>query len=110
MKRRFRVVWSRVAQRDLTRIVEYIAQDSPVNARHAFRRIRKIAEHLYQSPARGRVVPELKAQGVTQYRELIVAPWRIMYRVAEKTVLVLSIIDSRRNVEDILLNRLIDER
>lgn len=110
MKRRFRAVWSGVAQRDLTRIIEYIAEDSPVNARHAFRRIKKTAENLFHSPARGRVVPELKEQGVTQYRELIVAPCRIMYRIAEKNVLVLSMVDSRRNVEEILLKRLIDER
>jgi hypothetical protein len=58
-------------------------------------------------PNQGRIVPELKEQGIQTYRELIVAPWRIVYRVSDTTVFVLSVIDSRRNVEDILLDRLI---
>ncbi|MBU1570609.1 MAG: plasmid stabilization protein, partial [Proteobacteria bacterium] len=58
-------------------------------------------------PERGRVVPELQDQGIFQYRELIVKPWRSIYRIAEREIYVLSVIDSRKNVEDILLNRLI---
>jgi toxin ParE1/3/4 len=41
-----------------------------------------------------------------QYRELIIVPWRIIYRVAENKIYVLSVLDSRQNVEDILLKRL----
>ena len=35
--------------------------------------------------------------------ELIVPPWRILYRIAVKQVYVLSVLDSRQNIEDILL-------
>jgi len=42
-------------------------------------------------------------------RELIAAPWRIVYRISDVTVFVLLVIDSRQNVEDILLNRLIKQ-
>ena len=59
-------------------------------------------------PGRCRIVPELKDQGIMQYRELIVPPWRIMFRIAEMKVYVLSVLDSRRNIEDILLKRLVD--
>jgi hypothetical protein len=50
-------------------------------------------------------VPELHQEGISVYRELVIAPWRLMYRIADGEVLVLSFIDSRRNVEDILLQR-----
>jgi len=60
-------------------------------------------------PNRGRVVPELKFYNIITYRELIVAPWRIIYRIENDTVYVLSIIDGRRNVEDLLLARLINK-
>jgi len=53
------------------------------------------------------MVPELQNQGITLYRELIIGPWRVMYRVSEDSVYVLSVLDSRQNVEDILLQRLI---
>ena len=45
--------------------------------------------------------------GIHIYRELIVAPWQIVYRISDTTVFVLSVIDSRQNVEDILLHRLL---
>jgi len=69
--------------------------------------IKQKVSALYTMPDRGRIVPELKAQGIHTYRELIIAPWRIIYRISDTTVFVLSVIDSRRNVEDILLDRFI---
>jgi toxin ParE1/3/4 len=66
-----------------------------------------IRERSHTFPDRGRIVPEVQDQGITLYRELIVPPWRIIYRISEKAVYVLSVLDSRQNVEDILLKRLI---
>ncbi|MEK6194681.1 MAG: plasmid stabilization protein, partial [Deltaproteobacteria bacterium] len=40
-------------------------------------------------------------------RELIISPWRMIYRISEMKIYVLSVLDSRQNVEDILLKRLI---
>ncbi|MEE9906138.1 plasmid stabilization protein [Chlorobium sp.] len=51
------------------------------------------------------VVEELLDQGINFYRELLIQHWRLLYRIAEDRVFILSIIDSRRNVEDILLHR-----
>ncbi|WP_363321015.1 type II toxin-antitoxin system RelE/ParE family toxin [Desulfobacula sp.] len=53
------------------------------------------------------MVPELQGQGIFQYREIIITPWRLIYRIAEQRVFVLSVIDSRQNIEDVLLMRLI---
>ncbi|MCP4683323.1 MAG: type II toxin-antitoxin system RelE/ParE family toxin, partial [Desulfobacterales bacterium] len=92
---------------DLKEIIDYIAIDSPVNALKIFQKIKKDASSLYTMPERCRIVPELKEQGIMQYRELIIKPWRIIFRIVEKKVYVLSVLDSRRNIEDILLERLI---
>ena len=59
-------------------------------------------------PERCRIVPELKQEGITLYRELIVKPWRIIFKISGSMVFIVSMIDSRRNIEDILFNRLID--
>jgi len=107
MKPRFNIVWTYVAENDLKEIIEYISLDSPHNALKILKRIKQKAANLYTLPERGRIVPELQDQGILQYRELIIPPWRLIYRIAEKKVYVLSVIDSRRNVEDILLKRLI---
>ena len=105
----YNVIWASVAEKDLLNIVEYIAEDSPQNALQILAKIKKQASSLYTLPERGRIVPELYDQGILLYRELIVAPWRLIYRIAGQEIFILSVIDSRRNVEDILLKRLIDK-
>ena len=107
MSKKYHIEWAAVAERDLKQIIDFIAVDSPVNAFQILEKIRKKATNLCTSPERGRIVPELKDQGIHIYRELMVPPWRIIYRISDTTVYVLSIIDARRNVEDILLDRLI---
>lgn len=107
MSKKYKVEWAAVAETDLKQIVDFLAANSPATALQIFKKIRQKASGLYSFPERGRIVPELQAQGINIYRELIVTPWRIVYRISEGTVFVLSVIDSRQNVEDILLNRLL---
>ena len=107
MKKVYDVIGSETSEKDLTGIVEYIAADNPSNAFEIFKEIKQKASRLYTFPERGRTVPELKDQGIVLYRELIVPPWRMIYRISGKTVYVLSVLDSRRNIEDVLLERLI---
>ena len=102
----FRVVWTRTAEADLEGIVDFIADDSVDAALAVFARIRERAATLNNFPDKGRVVPELHQHGIVQYRELILSPWRIIYRVDGSTVYVTAVFDSRRNLEDLLLERL----
>ncbi len=106
MSQKIEVIWSISAERDLLSIVEYIAHDSPSTALKILKSIKTKAKNLYLNPLRGRIIPELQSQGINHYRELIIKPWRVMYKITEKKVYVLSVIDSRQNVEDILLKRL----
>ena len=107
MKKSYDVWWSETAEEDLLSVIEYIARENPLQASKISGEIKKRAKSLSAFPDRGRIVPELQDQGITLYRELIIGPWRIMYRVSENIVYVLSLLDSRQNVEDILLKRLI---
>lgn len=107
MSSRYQVEWADVAKKDLKQIINYIAIERPGDALQIFIKIKRKASTLYTFPQRGRIVRELLDQGIQTYRELIVTPWRIIYRISDTTVYVLSVIDSRRNVEDILLDRLI---
>jgi plasmid stabilization system protein ParE len=56
-------------------------------------------------PLQGSVVPELRYHNILTYLELIGPPWRIIYKVEQNNVWVLAVIDGRRTVEDILLDR-----
>jgi plasmid stabilization system protein ParE len=108
MKHDFKVIWAGSAVQDLENIIAYIAEDSHSNAMKILLKIKKSVSDLYHSPHRGRFVPELQSQGILIYRELVIAPWRIMYRVSDQTVFVLSVFDCRQNIEDILLKKLIN--
>lgn len=110
MKPRHSVMWSEIAEKDLIAVIEYIANDSPSRAYEIFKDIKKKASTLHSFPERGRIVPEFREHGITQYRELIVGPWRIIYRAINQHVYVLSVLDSRRNLEDLLLQRFIGQK
>jgi len=107
MSGNYKIEWAEVAENDLKSIIEYIAEDSPVNALKILKKIKQKASSLYTLPERGRIIPELQDQGILIYRELIIPPWRIIYRISEMKVYVLSVLDARQNVEDILLKRMI---
>ena len=103
----YRVLWTEVAEKDLREVIAFLAADNPQNALSVLEKIRDKAATLFASPERGRVVPELHSCGIFVYRELMISPWRVLYRIAEHNVYVTAVLDSRRNVEDILLHRLI---
>jgi toxin ParE1/3/4 len=107
MNQKYLVAWAGVAQHDLKQIIDYITIDSPGNASPILQKFKQKVSDLYTMPDRGRIVPELKGQGVHIYREIVISPWRVIYRMSDTTVFVLSVIDSRQNVEDILLDRFV---
>ena len=100
------VRWSDGAFGDLQAIVEFIAIDRPVAAKETLRKIRDKSESLRFAAEKGRIVPELERQGIREYRELVISVWRVVYRITPGSVDVLLVVDSRRNVEDVLLMRL----
>ncbi len=106
---RYQVCWAESAYRDLEAVVDYIASESINAAIDIYRRIKEKTSTLERLPSRGRVVPELRFHNIASYRELIVSPWRIIYRIEKRSVYVLAVFDGRRNVEDLLLARLINE-
>jgi plasmid stabilization system protein ParE len=106
--KKYRVQWAEAAGKDLESVVEYIAQENIQIAIKIFDKIRSSVSTLEKMPQRGRIVPELQKHGIDIYREIIVVSWRIIYRISGLNVYVFAAIDSRRNVEDILLDRLIN--
>jgi addiction module RelE/StbE family toxin len=104
---KYSVLWTKTAARDLENIIDYIARDSRDRAIEILQAIRTAASALTSMPERGRIVPELQVHGISTYRELVIPPWRLIYRTEGKNVISLSVIDGRRNLEDILLERLL---
>jgi toxin ParE1/3/4 len=85
------VRWSESARGDLDVVIDYIALDSVENALAVLDRLEQRAQSLRIAAERGRVVPELSAIDVFQYRELIERPWRIIYRIEPDQVVILDV-------------------
>jgi toxin ParE1/3/4 len=95
------------AKKDLREIIKYISKNNPMNALNVLNKIESRINSLNQFPEKGGYVPELLKNNIKDYRQLIESPWRIIYRIDNNIVNVLVIIDSRRNVQDILVERLL---
>ena len=107
MKEAFEILWAAVAEKDLFGIIDFIADDDSGVALEILNKIRAGTAKLDHSPMRGRIVPELLRQGISRYREIVIKPWRVIYKIEKKKVFVVTVIDGRRNVEDVLLARLL---
>lgn len=107
MSKTYKLEWTANAKDDLLNIVAYIKKDSPSIANDTYQKIRKKANSSNFFPLKGRVVPELQKEGITLYREVVASPWRILYKVGNDTVYIMAILDSRQNVEELLLQKLL---
>lgn len=80
------ILWSGPALQDLKQIRAWVARDSPDVARRLASKIRKGVENLADFPMAGRVVPEI---GIKTYREIIVRPYRVIYKVLDHDAIVI---------------------
>ena len=103
------VFWTASANRDLVDIVDYLAEESLEGAAAFVDRVDQELTHLLEFPQIGRVVPELERNNVTRFRELVLSPWRVVYREEKEQIFIVVVLDARRNIEDLLLKRLLRE-
>jgi len=103
----YSVIITESAKFDLKEIIAFIAKNNPMNASKILKRIEDKINSLKKFPERGGYVPELLKHKIKDYRQLIESPWKIIYKIDNNIVNVLIIIDSRRNTQDILVEKLI---
>ena len=108
---RFIVQWTQTAVEDLLSIIDYVVdRDGAVAAEHLYGQITHAVAGLETMPLRCRVVPELQAEGIDGYREVLVGPYRLMFTVRGSDVVLLTAVDGRRDLGDLLIERALRER
>jgi addiction module RelE/StbE family toxin len=85
--------WSARARADLKAIHDYIAKDSPTNAKTVVHEILARAATLPETPRIGRRVPELDDPDI---REVPVHSWRVIYQLRGETVFIVTLVHRRR--------------
>ena len=105
---RYRVLLTMGAEQDLEAIYDYSAEfDAPANADHVLDRLMATAEQLAVMPERGRYPRELLDLGIKDYRQALFKPYRLIYRVMGRDVVVFVIADGRRDMQSLLTRRLL---
>jgi toxin ParE1/3/4 len=89
------ILWTDPSLDDLRAIRDYIAKDSETYAESFVESILLAVERLNDFPRLGRVVPEADASDI---REVLFRSYRILYRVQEDAIHILSVIHGYRDI------------
>lgn len=95
-----RLIWAEPALADLDEIAEYIALDDRFAATRYVRKVFDTVDRLKQFPDSGRRPAELPD---SRYREVVVPPCRVFYRIEGGNVYILYVMRSERLLRTHLL-------
>lgn len=98
----YRLVWTEPAVHDLDAILDYIALDNPRAANRLNRLLFARLRVLRDFPFLGSVPRELKK---LPYRQLMVSPCRIFYKVEGRIIYVVAVMRTERQLKLNLLTR-----
>ena len=87
------VFWTDNAKRELRAVYNYVAQNSTRYSQGLVDRITRRTQQLSTMPYLGAIVPEYEEETI---RELVEQSYRIIYRVREDRVEILSVVHGAR--------------
>ncbi len=88
------------AQFRLRSIERYVAEDSPAHAKALVERLIRRAEEIPDVPRAGREVPEYRQDNL---REVLVRPYRLIYRVQPDAIEIITVVHYRQLLPDDLI-------
>ena len=103
------IIWSKDAGDELIEIISYIKNNTgKITAEKIYKEITNEVKKASGNAAGRRISPLLKEFGITDIHQLNIHPWFIYYTVDKKEMKIISIIDSRRNLDEILYQKIIN--
>ena len=105
---RYGVRITRGAESDLAEILDFLAEreGTPV-ADRILEGLLDAANALTKFPERGSHPKELLKLGIREFRQVIVQPYRLIYRVVGNQVFLLLVADGRRDFQSLLERRVL---
>jgi len=105
---KYKVIIDPLAKMDLKEIFSYVASnDGKQIANKLIDSLETAFYKLEKYPKRGHIPQELIDTGVKSYLEIHYIPYRIIYEIENNLVYVHSILDGRRNIQEILQRRIL---
>ena len=90
------VAWTTLAEGQVAAAFAYIAAERPSAALKWFERLVASVDSLSLMPELGRMVPEADRETI---REILVQPYRVVYRRDDEVVLILTVQHERRDLD-----------
>jgi toxin ParE1/3/4 len=91
-----RFLLTRRARRDIEEITAFIARDDPARALSFADELLAACRSAAEFPGKGRIVPELRALGVMDVREIIHGNYRLVYHASGESVVFIHIFHAAR--------------
>jgi len=103
------IIWSKNAADELLELVSYQKYHAgKVQAKDVYTRIKNKVERISANPGLGESIPELVEIGLRHVYQLAESPWLICYKINNKNVSILSIMDVRKDLEELLYNKFLE--
>ncbi len=91
-----KIIWSKTSENDLVHIRRFIADDSEYYADIFTAKLVKSTDNLINFPRMGRIVPEFNIETI---REIIVSPYRIIYKIGDNSIEIVTVIHGSRDLK-----------
>ncbi len=105
---KYKVIIDPLAKEDMREILFYVSiNDSLEIANKLLDKIEETCYKLEKFPHRGHIPEELRTTGIKRYLEIHYKPYRIIYEIKKEKVYVHTVLDGRRNIQEILSNRIV---
>jgi toxin ParE1/3/4 len=105
---KYKIVIDPQAKIDLKEIYNFVYfNDSRQKADKLLDNLETALYKLEKYPKRGHIPPELIDTGIKSFLEIHYKPYRIIYEIEKNLVYIHSILDGRRNIQEILQKRIL---
>ncbi len=106
--KKYQVKLTSEAEQDIEYIYDYIAKkDTLQNAEYVLDNLESLILSLDENPERGHYPQELRIQGIKEFREVLLKPYRAIYEITGHTVIVHLCVDGRRDMVSLLEQRIL---
>jgi toxin ParE1/3/4 len=103
------IIWSKDAGDELVEIISYIKYNTgKIASKQIYEKIINEAKRASENAKGRRIAPLLRELGINHIHQFNVNPWIIYYKVEKNVMEIISIIDGRRNLEEILYYKMMD--
>jgi toxin ParE1/3/4 len=103
------IIWSEDAGNELSEIISYIKNNSGnIIAKNIYNKIMVKVNDASENAKGRRISPLLRELGINDIHQINVNPWLIYYKAENNKMKIISIIDMRRNLEEILYKKIME--